>query len=901
MLSIGSIASAGYYTKAAGYYAEQNGQSKWHGGAKEALELTNGPITTEDLDKLLSGRLPSGQQLGRVINDELKRDLGRDLTFTAPKTVSILSAGPDGTPLINAHDRANTKAMAFAEKYLAKTRIYNPATKKQDKTGDQKIIYGSFREDTSRANDPNLHTHNVVVNLTMDANGKFRSLANDELYAHKILLGAIYRSYMARDLQNMGFKLRDAGKYGLFEIEGISKDVIDTFSKRRNAMKEMAGSNKDNPEHMARLVLLSRPTKETIDHPNLLNRWEKEIAAFGHSFKSLFIGAKNPESALKSISATSVIKGAVSDLSENNRHYSFFEILKTSLLIGGRHVTPDEIITGIKEQTDKGDLIASKDGIYFTTPGTLRREALVTKELDKGHLRGKIIVSNKSLQTEPNFDNLSKGQKNAAILLLSSQSRIVGIQGTAGTGKTTMLKTALPFARQAGLTTIGIAPSGAAVQELAATGMFDKVMTTQKFLLTPHGHSSAMLVVDEASMVDTKSMLGIMQFANQKKMARLVLMGDTKQLGAVNAGAPFAQLQAAGMRTAQMDEIMRQKSARHRKGVSELSNDDVKAAFKTLKPEIHEVENSKLHTHAKDLWKKLNNPKAAIIVQTNAQKAEINQAIKQSLFDKTNGHDAGLKIKVWRPVHLTGREKRLTSSYQDATHIRFNRNYKRLGIKHGDIYKIEKINKTRSTLKLSNKAGTKTFKPAKYNFGKGAIETYKQETIDLHKGDRIRFTRGSTGRSVNNNDMGNIKQISSTGVAIELDRGKTMTLKPSNPSLRHIDHAWANTAHAFQGKTVKDAIVVMPASKSPLTTLKSLYTGASRHQNSLAIVTNNADRLKTNLLERLEMEADPFKVTRVKENATFSPPPRDQVNTPTNERMHAPKQVHDDERGDRSR
>ena len=899
MLSIGSTSSAGYYTEIAGYYAEQNGQSKWHGGAKEALELTDDPITTKDLDRLLSGQLPNDQQLGRVIDGELKRDFGRDLTFTAPKTVSILSAGPDGAALIDAHDSANTKAMAFAEKYLAKTRIYNPATKKQDKTGGQEIIYGSFREDTSRANDPNLHTHNVVVNLTMGTNGKFRSLVNDGFYTHKILLGAIYRSYMARDLQTMGFKLRDAGKYGLFEIEGISKDVIDTFSKRRNAMKEMAGSNKNNPEHMAKLVLLSRPAKETIEHPKLLKRWEREIAAFGQSFKSLFIGAKNPENDLKSISSTSVIKDAVSDLSENNRHYSFFEILKTSLLIGGRHVAPDEIITGIKAQTEKGELIASKDGMYFTTPNTLRREALVIKELDKGHLQGKIIVSNKPLQTESSFDNLSKGQKNAAILLLSSQSRIVGIQGTAGTGKTTMLKTALPLARQAGLTTIGIAPSGAAVQELAATSMFDKVMTTQQFLLTPHGHSSTMLIVDEASMVDTKNMLGIMQFANQKKMARLVLMGDTKQLDAVNAGTPFAQLQTAGMRTAQMDEIMRQKSPRHRKGVSELSNDNIKAAFKTLKPEIHEVESSKLHTHAKDLWKKLNNPKAAIIVQTNAQKAEINAAIKQSILDKTENLETGLKIKVWRPIHLTDREKRLTLSYQGASHIRFNRNYKRLGIKHGDIYKIDAVDKKNSTLKLSNKAGSKIFQPAKYSFGKGAIEAYKQETIELHAGDRIRFTRGGKGSSVNNNDMGDIKQISSAGVMIELDRGKTLTLKPSNPSLRHIDHAWANTAHAFQGKTVKDAIVVMPAGKSPLTTLKSLYTGASRHQESLAIVTNDAGRLKPNLLERLEMDTDPFKINCEKEAAMISPPLQKQINISTDDRVHENKQ--DFERGDRER
>ena len=795
MLSIAPIPSAKYYTGGK-YYAEQKGQSKWQGGAKAELGLTDGPISTNDLDRLLKGRLPNYQQLGRMIDGELKRDIGRDLTFTAPKTVSILSASSDGARLIEAHDRANTKAMAFAEKHLANTRIYNAATKAQDKTSHQKIIYGSFREDTSRANDPNLHTHNVLVNLTLGQDGKFRSLVNDEFYTHKILLGAIYRSHLARDLQNMGFKLRDAGKHGLFEIDGISKDVIDTFSKRRNAMKTMA-NGKESAKDMARLVLVSRPVKESLAHSKLLSRWEKEIAALGQTLKSLFTGVKYDRSTLQSISPSSVIKDAVSDLSENDRHYSFFDILKTSLMIGGRHVTPDEIVTGIEEQTRKGELIASKDGQYFTKPSTLRREALILKELDKGHLQGSVLISKTDLQTAPGFEHLTKGQRNAVTLLLTSRSRTIGIQGTAGTGKTTMLKTALPLVKKAGITTIGIAPSGAAVQELAAAGMFDKVMSVQKFLLTPFGHSSSMLVVDEASMVDTETMLRILQFANQKKMPRLALMGDIKQLDAVNAGKPFAQLQASGMRTAQIDEIVRQKSPRHRKGVSELSNDDIKAAFNTLKPEIHEVKKSDLHTHAVRLWTKSNNPKPAIIVQTNVQKAQINAAIKQSLLGKTEQQDSGLRIKVWRPVHLTDREKRLAPSYHDASHIRFNRNYERLGVKHGDIYKIQEIDKARSALKLSNKAGSKTFKPAKCKFGKGAIEVYKQETIELHKGDRIRFTRGGRGRSVNNNDIGQITRISPAGVTIELDRGKTLTLSQTNPSLRHIDHAWANTAHAF--------------------------------------------------------------------------------------------------------
>lgn len=877
MISIGNIPGpGGKYYSGGKYYDTGKPDSEWGGGAKDILGLPDSPVSGKHLDMYFEGLSHDGKRLFPSQYGKKDRNPGLDMTFNAMKSLSLLTIGRSGDKYKDINMNAARKTMAFAEKNFGQTRISNPKTGKQDYVGSQKMLYAFIREMTSRALDPHDHIHVPIINLAIDKDDRIRSLHNRPLFNAKLLNGLVHRAYIARDLKTIGHDLRSAGKYNLFEVKGVPQDLLDLFSKRRAQMLELTGGKSKSAEEMSRIALISRPSKEVMEDQALIEMWKAEAKDYGHDLDKIAELSLAQAENIKPITKEAALSSAIADISENNSHFNLMEIMFSGLLRNGQDITADELITAVEERVESGKLIEHWGMGLYSTSEQIAREKAVINEWRKGTFKGGILSHAEVDKLEHLFESLTPGQRCAAKLVLSSPDITSGIQGMAGTGKTFMLETVLPIAKAKGITTIGIAPTSGAVSELQSTGQFDKTMTMQQFLLTPEGNASTMLVLDEASMVSTKDMLQLIRFANSKNMARFLPMGDRQQLDSVGAGSPFSELQDAGMRTAHMTEIMRQKSERHRKGVGELATGKVKEAFKTLEHEFHEIEKDKIHAHAKTLWLKKNDPKMPVIVQTNKQKSAMNAAIKQAVLEKNGVNNPGLSHKIWRAVHMSDEAKRDVRSYNAASHIRFNRDYKRLGVHRGDIFRINSIDQKTASITLTNSKKTTIFKPAQYKYGKGAIETYRQDEIELHKGDRIRFTRSGKGRSVSNNDMALVTSITPKTISFELDKGKNISLSITNSAIRHLDHGWANTAHAFQGKTVDDVILVMPSQANPLLTLKSLYTGASRHRYGLAMVTGNVSHLRSNIEQQLDMELKQMKVIR-QETKVMEPERRQQV------------------------
>jgi conjugative relaxase-like TrwC/TraI family protein len=288
MMSVSQIsagaASTGYY-KAEGYYLNDEdaalAASRWFGRAAEAHGLS-GQVDDSRFADLLEGRPPNGQdRIGRIVDGERVSRPGVDLTFSAPKSVSILALVHGDARVVDLHDRAVAAAMAHAERHVVQTRRQvNGAIEVVTGGG---IVAGLFRHDTSRALDPQLHTHAVVANMVEGTDGRFTALRNDSLFRSRALLTEIYRTELARGLTALGYSVeRDAR--GSPEVAGIDRATIEAFSKRRQQIEAAleARGERVTGRSAARAALATRAARHHgLDRDELRATWRAEAAALG--------------------------------------------------------------------------------------------------------------------------------------------------------------------------------------------------------------------------------------------------------------------------------------------------------------------------------------------------------------------------------------------------------------------------------------------------------------------------------------------------------------------------------------------------------------------------------------------------------------------------------------------
>ena len=303
--SIGAVANpsqgASYYERD-GYYAKDSPEhlaaSAWAGRGAAELGL-RGPVDPGIFKAVLEGEVPdgSGKRLGRRMGDgEIRHRPGRDLTFSAPKSVSLAALVGGDARVVEAHDRAVGRALGWFEKNAAETRMQDPATGRMVRTGDQKSVIATFRHETSRNLDPALHTHSVIANMQLGPDGKWRTMANERLYASKMLLGALYRSELAGELAKLGYGIERTHADGRFEIAGVSRHIIDAYSTRRAEIEAAMegrglGATAENQHLARRAALMTRAAKRDVDRAELRATWERQASDLGFDAKALAAAA----------------------------------------------------------------------------------------------------------------------------------------------------------------------------------------------------------------------------------------------------------------------------------------------------------------------------------------------------------------------------------------------------------------------------------------------------------------------------------------------------------------------------------------------------------------------------------------------------------------------------------
>ena len=881
LTELGSTTMTVAYFEREGYYAKndprQRRASFWHGEGAAALGLPK-QVSPKAFERILGGYVPGTQtRLGRARDGEHEHRPGLDLTLSAPKSVSLEALLYGDRRVLGAHDAAVRATLDWVEAALLQTRGYDPATGQRPRAAAHGLVAAGFRHLTSRDQDPQLHTHCILVNMTRNKAGEWRSVEPTLIRRNVRLLGAYYRQEMARRLIEHGFRIEPTMIGGVpgFEIAGYPRKLLDAFSSRRREILAWLDSH-GLPWSAAltqQAALITRKRKVERDIEALKADWkaraeglglsrERGIARPGHGKRSApqtvpITGrpyvrtAEELRPEAPRLSVGEIVWRAVEHLSE--RASVFRESDIRAIALGhapGRHELGeiDAAVTGLLAD---GHLVEAnvRGGRAFVTGEALRLEREIVARMREGIGAANPLAAEARVSARLARTALTAGQKEAVRTILLSRDRVVAVQGAAGTGKTAMLREALSLSGER--KSILLAPSAAAARVLSQeTGAPAR---TLQWFLTRYGdtgnaakmerargeHEGSVLVLDESSMTATAQMALLMRISGRVRIARLVLVGDRGQLRAVSAGEPFRALQDAGVATAAMDEILRQRDPGLRTVVERLQQGRAGEAVRGL-GEVHEVAQEALGAEAARLWLALapgSRAGTAILAPTHFIRAEIHRVVRDGLAREGLLHGRELEIERYVNRHLTAAQRADIRNHEPGDIVIFHSRVPPLRVEEGAACRV--VRAEGDSVFLEHPSGrTVRIRPGdswvRYRFG-----LYETARIRVRAGDRIRWTANDRKRGLVNGGEAAVLEIDARRVRFDLGEGKAVSLPRDDPQLRHIDHAWSSTVHAAQGMTRDAAIGVLDTGHGRLTGQAGLYVEASRARDRFVLVTDN--------------------------------------------------------------
>jgi len=544
MISISSVASAGaassYYTKDNYYTADAEAEASSWTGAGALVAGLSGQVQLDGFQALLEGRLPDGSTIGTGVDG--KHAPGFDMTFSAPKSLSLLAYVGGDDRLLAANLLAVKLTIAWAEKNLAETRMKVEGGRVVPvKTGN--LLVALFQHDTNRNLDPQAHVHAVIANATQGPDGKWRALFNRKIWQANSVLGSIYHAQLRTEVERLGYKVEITGKHGQFEISGISREAVIAFSTRRqevldaysqltwqnektrNAVTIKTRARKQAVENRADLYTewRDRAVKLGLDLPGMVNAarlrattgkdlWERAVGVVrnageramliaGYIRERLSSGQSDPLAPVRpwtmappEIAASASVASAIRSLSEREAAFSTQALTKAALDLG-LPITVQDAERQVTVLKRAGQLVQGRGDQHdmLTTPGAISTERKLLDLVAAGRGQGSPVIpvpeqAGARLQAAARAQlghPLNAGQEAAGRLLLASTDRIVAIQGVAGAGKSSALGTVAVVAREEGRTVIGLGLQNTLVRMLERDTGIPSV-TIAKFLWT-HG------------------------------------------------------------------------------------------------------------------------------------------------------------------------------------------------------------------------------------------------------------------------------------------------------------------------------------------------------------------------------------------------------------------------------
>ncbi len=913
MLNVANVKNSGhgmsYYAKD-NYYSNEQGvaNSSWQGKGAEALGLS-GNVDPEVFKELLEGKI-DGQQLGRIEKDEQGNDVvvhraAIDITFSAPKSVSIMGEVYGDERIKQAHQEAVSEVLNALSNESIKSRVMVDG-KIINENSNQTII-AKFEHNTNRLQEPDTHTHALIINGVKTSDGKYHSISNEEIFNTQRMYGAMYMNKLAEKVQGLGYDIEIKDDKGNFDIKGVGQNAIDAMSTRKKEIDEALaekGLTRENASASAREVatLDTRGKKIDIAHEELIEDWKEKTNQVMEVDGERLIEQSKVNQTLNNnqdqrLAAKEATRLSMKTLTEREAVFDKNMLRQKAYERGVGTTTAADIDKHIDSLKANGVIVSLEDG-RTTTKAVLNSEKWTIKTINEHKdtidriTNEEDVSSHIATYEEQKGFKLTQGQDESVKKIFSTKDRFIGIQGLAGTGKTTMLEVVKNIAHDNGYVIRGMSGTKKAANTLMKeTGIESE--TNTKFVINAkkaqkeweqiHSDDPNAIRQKEIWIVDESSFAGQQQLNEISNLAikadaRIVFIGDKMQLQSIGFGKPFEVGQNRGLDFAQMKDINRQKNEELKLLVDttlgnskeELEAKNIKQAVKMMDEKGFIVENqgtvevdlansAEKETKAAALVnlvdKYVNLPKnerdnSKVITPFNKDREEFNELVRDKLKEKGEIGQQDIKLETLKSVNRTSAEINDAFYYKEGEKVQFGSEVRYLGIAKNELLTVVGKDAKAKKVSLQNSEGkTIEWSPAKSH----RVSVYNAKEIMIAEGDKVKFTKNDTSENklYANNTEGTIAKIENGQVTVRTEDGREFELGEDD---KHLDHNYASTVYASQGSTYQNTYLYLnvnkEASEQDKKTVNSIvgdrmfYVALTRSKEKFELHTNDASKLK---------------------------------------------------------
>jgi conjugative transfer relaxase protein TraI len=879
MMSVAPVASAGsaagYYSHSDNYYFLGNLQSLWLGEGARDLGL-EGQVQGDALTAVLEGRLPDGSRLGKEVNGNHVHRPGHDLTFSAPKSVSILALIGGDKEMVEAHNHAVRVAAGYVEKLIS-ARDTKDGVTSIIHTG--KMVAAVFTHDTSRNLDPQLHSHLVVANLT-EQNGKWKALATD--YIHdagfietvmkmQVTLGKIYRNALRERVESLGHEVETVGKHGMWEIKGVPEEIRDEFSSRGREIQGAVGAEatlrsrdvaaKDTRRAKvdpSRLRLMERwqgqmkekgfdlqtyqeslvprePTQEYAAHETSqkkpsLGEVDQASTVAGEPVRSDAVrelsggktsqeleskgGQREPAGGVRE-EVTNAVKMAISQLSDGKTRFTWGELMLTATEFSEKLPEVKELKQAIDVSLREGLIIPldSEKGVFTSRIHLL--DELSIQALSQDHLKSTRVVSfsRPEQYAPPALEVVEKD----SLVLLNAPSGVSAIRGLAEQ------LTAIQVSH--GREVQVLASSAERATSLARSDSLRERLVSRQQVLNGELHlkPQSTLIIEGAERLGLKETLILLGEARDKD-AQLVFMDSAGRQANGNA---MSVLESAG--------VTRSRRAEPTPGLEATvtSIPDKRERYDAMASRFAELSGG-------------NEPVTAIVVGQREQ-TTMTGLIRDALQNAGQLERDGVTVEARSPVWLDSKTRRMPGSYRAGQVLE-----DRSDAKDTRHYVIDRVHDDTRVLSLID--GDGVLVRHKISELTADWRLFNRESLEISTGEKLIAIAGDKQAELRAKDRLQVTGITEKGIGVLRD-GKALILPTDKPL--YVTHGYV----AAPGGRDNDNGIVLAALNTRDITAQTMNSLAQSGQRAEVFTAETQERAEARL-QRMGATSSPVQLVQ---------------------------------------